>query len=81
MRTINKRAVRRALAKYGIPYGFPNDAKTGETITCWDDLHNRNGDTMKLKAAILADANCPFVVSNIPANYMCSIRLEIRGTR
>ena len=76
--TIRKTQVKQALAKYGIFFGFPCNARTGETVTCWDDHYSRNGDTVKLKAAIVADEACPFTVSNIPANYMSSIRLVIR---
>ena len=76
---IRKRPVKQALAKYGISFSFPNDAKTGETITCWSDHYSKNGDTARLKAAIIADKTCPFAVSNIPANYMSNIRLIIRN--
>jgi len=74
---ITKKMARQALVIYNIPFGFP-EIKSGETITCWDDLYTRNGDTEKLRAAILADNNCPFTISDIPANYLASLRLAIR---
>ena len=72
---IGKGEVRRALAKYGIGFDFPCDAKTGKTVTCWSDLHSRNGDTAKLKLAILAEKNCEFTVSNIPSIMLASFNL------
>lgn len=74
---ITKKMARQALVIYDIPFGFP-DINCGETITCWEDLYKRNGDTEKLRKAILADDNCPFTISDIPANYLASLRLAIR---
>lgn len=73
-----KRKIKKALSKYGIDFGFPFNAPTGETVTCWTDLYSHNGDTARLKAAILADETCEFTISNIPANYLASIRLAVR---
>lgn len=75
---ITKKSVIKALTKYGIDFGFPAHTKRGEVITCWQDLYKRNGDTEKLRKAILADNDCFFIVSNIPANYLASLRLKIR---
>ena len=75
---ITKKSVIKALTKYGIDFGFPAHTKQGETITCWQDLYTRNGDTERLRIAILADDGCFFTVSNIPANYLASLRLKIR---
>ena len=72
---ITKRSVIKALAKYGISFSFPRHASHGEVITCWRDLYERNGDTEKLRKAILTDTECFFTVSNIPANYLASLRL------
>lgn len=75
---VGKRLVRHALTKYGIPFGFPVNAKSGTVITCWQDLYTRNGDTEKLRKAILADKDCLLTISEIPANYMASLRLEFK---
>ena len=75
---ITKKSVKKALTKYGIDFGFPCHTRHAETITCWQDLYHRNGDTEKLRAAILADDDCFFTVSKIPANYLASLRLAIR---
>lgn len=75
---ITKKSVNKALTKYGIPFGFPAHTKHGETIVCWDDLYTRNGDTEKLREAILIDNDCFFTISDIPGNYLASLRLVIR---
>lgn len=75
---IQKRLVKHALTKYGIPFGFPINAKTGTIITCWQDLWTHNGDTEKLRTAIMADDTCLLTVSKTPANYLASLRLELR---
>lgn len=75
---ITKKSVVKALTKYGIPFGFPCHARNGETVTCQEDLYKRNGDTEKLRMAILADRDCFFTVSDVPANYLASLRLVIR---
>ena len=73
-----KKEVHEALDKYGIPFGFPCNATTGETITCWNALYTRSGDTERLRKAILADNSCVFTISKIPANYLASLHLAVR---
>lgn len=75
---IGKKLVKYALTKYGIPFGFPVNAKSGTVITCWQDLWTHNGDTEKLRKAILADDDCLLTVSDTPANQLASLRLELR---
>ena len=76
MKRIGKKEARIALTKYNIEFGFPCIATTGIEITCWTDCYTHNGDTQKLREAIKADKDCPFIVSNIPSNMMYTIRLE-----
>jgi len=75
MRRISKTEARKALSRYGIPFGFPTGRITGDLITVWTDhYHQTKGKTMELIHKIENDSCCPFSTS--PDMMMNTFRIN-----
>jgi hypothetical protein len=77
---VSKKEMKEVFKKHNLKLSFPANASNGEQITDYNYLYSavkyNDSDLRRFKSVIKTEYRGKYKISNIPSNYLCSVRVE-----